>query len=310
MTNNNYNLDNGILIEGLKPEDLEKLQKSERNTGWERIFGAYQNNMFLRGEVVAIEVIAKKAVAVVSFEGIKGLIPVDLFGVRNIRQMRTYMGKEVAFTIENYDREAEVFTGSRVGARKIMAEHTLGRIDVGQATPFVITGIRSFGLFGDIGGLNAFIPVSEIRYGWIDDLHAEFKVGDPLMVKILEINGSDKKVDEQDKADAKEDTENSDDNSSDVDEYRIRVSAKALQDDPWDAGGKAHSFKKGNEYIGTVSGVVDYGVFIKLADGVDTLARHLRFESLERGDKVSVRVQDVDVLNKQVRSRIVSKIRQ
>src|SRR5699024_9595537 len=194
-----------------------------------------------------------------------------------------------------------------VEARRIMAELTLKRVSEGDVTPFVITGIRSFGLFGDIGGLNAFIPISEIRHGWIDSLYDEYKVGEPLMVKIEEINEVEKEVEDEETDD---DKSKDDDSKGHAGEYRIKVSAKALEANPWDAGGVAHTFSRGNEYVGIVSGVVDYGVFIRLADGVDSLARHLKFEALEKGDKVSVRVQDVDVENQQVRSRIVSKIEQ
>src|SRR5690625_1156746 len=90
--------------------------------------------------------------AVVMVDNVKGLLRIKLFGADKRRHLRTFIGKEVAFTIENYVREAEVFTGSRIRAMEQLAEMTLERLEEGDVTPFVITGVRPNGLFGDIGG--------------------------------------------------------------------------------------------------------------------------------------------------------------
>ena len=109
------------------------------------------------------------------------------------------------------------------------------------------------------------IPLEEIRYGWIDDLTEEVKQGDHLKVKVLEIDKEEKKV---------------------------TVSAKATQKNPWLRS--IGRYTSGNEYVGTVSGVREYGVFINLEAGVDSLARHLKFQNVKRGDRVLVRVLETD----------------
>src|SRR5690625_6332656 len=68
-----------------------------------------------------------------------------------------------------------------------LAEMTLERLEEGDVTPFVITGVRPNGLFGDIGGIQAFIPIHEIRYGWIDNLYDEYKEGEHLLVEVQRI---------------------------------------------------------------------------------------------------------------------------
>src|SRR5699024_6162303 len=223
------------------------------------------------------------------------------------RQMRSFMGKKVVFKVVNYNREEEIFTASREEAQKQIAELTLKRIEVGQTIPFIVTGIRQFGLFGDIGGISAFIPVREVRYGWIDNLYDEYSVGDHLMVKVLEISDMNEEVKEEKKAEeeAKEKSTKKSENTGEATKFRVQVSAKALHENQWDAEGIAQRFVRGNEYVGEVSGIAEYGVFVRLADGVDSLARHLKFENLEKGDKVTVRVNDVDVKNEQVRSKIL-----
>lgn len=280
-------LEENYLIEGFNEEKLEELKKqAQGHTGWEKIYGAVQNDKILQAHMTGIERVSDMICAVVMVDNVKGLIPIKLFGADNRRHLRTFIGKEVAFTIENYDREAEVFTGSRIRAMEQLAEMTLERLEEGDVTPFVITGVRPNGLFGDIGGIQAFIPIHEIRYGWVDNLYDEYKEGEHLLVEVQRISLKEGKEDEPIN-------------------YHALASAKALQENPWEEGGVAHTFKKRNEYMGVVSGVAEYGVFVRLADGVDSLARHLKFENANVGDKVVVRINDIDVEQEQIRSQIL-----
>lgn len=290
-----------FLIEGFDPEKLREMQeKNKRNVGWEKVYGAYQNNKILQAKVSGIERIGDKTCAIVMVEEVKGIIPLDFFGVQGRKKLRDFMGREVAFTVVNYNREEEIFTASRIEARKQMAKHALKRIEVGALTPFVVTDVRSSGLLGDIGGLTAFVPTSEVRYGWIDNIYDEYKENDQLVVKITDI--------EEVVPEESEDKEKKEAESKKEVDYRITASAKALQENPWDAGGIAHKFPRRSEQIGTVSGIVDFGVFVRLADGVDSLARHMKYENVAVGDKVNVRILDIDVENEQIRSKIVRKL--
>lgn len=292
-----------FLIEGFDPEKLREMQeKATRNIGWEKVYGAYQNDKILKAKVSGIEQIGKMTCATVMIEDVRGIIPMDFFGVRHKRKLREFMGREVAFKVVNYDREEEVFTASRIEARKQMAELTMKRIEVGSLTPFVVTDVRDYGLFGDIGGVTAFVDISEVRYGWIDNLHDEFKTNDQLIVKITEIN--ERETTASNEADGEADDKEVDMSMA----YEVNASAKALQDNPWGEDGEAFRFKRFNEYRGVISGIIDYGVFVRLADGVDSLARHLKFENVNVGDEVSVRILGTDVAQEQIRSRIVRKM--
>ena len=64
-------------------------------------------------------------------------------------------------------------------------------------------------------------------------------------------------------------------------------------------------YKKNGEYVGTVSGVAEYGIFVNLEEGVDTLARHLKFQNVQKGDQVLVRILSVDVKKERISGRII-----
>ena len=93
-----------------------------------------------------------------------------------------------------YDREADVFTGSRLAALEHMATITLKKIEVDDETIAVVRSVSPSLVRADIGGIEVKIPLEEIRYGWIDDLTEEVKQGDHLKVKVLEIDKEEKKV--------------------------------------------------------------------------------------------------------------------
>src|SRR5699024_7984699 len=110
---NRYEVDENIMIEGFDPSKLKQPVASV-NRGWEEIYGAKQNNTVLKAVVEQINTIAGVTCAIVYVGNVKGMIPAEHFGVQNKRQMRFFMGKEVFFTVLNYNRDDEIFVGSRV----------------------------------------------------------------------------------------------------------------------------------------------------------------------------------------------------
>lgn len=298
-----------VMIEGLDPEAIAKLYaKQDEATGWQKVYGAYQNSKILSGEVSSIERIGTMDCAIVNVENVRGIIPLEYFGVRFKREMRNYVGRSVNFKVVKYDRENEIFTGSRIEAQEHLAELTIRRIKEGDIIPAVITRVVPNSLYADIGGIEVNIPIEDIRYGWIDDLFEEYQVGGHLLVKVLEIEENTEQEAEED-----EGTEESSETESNgkteeatryKQKYRVKVSGKQAQKSPWDADGVAHTYRKSSEHAGVVSGVQDYGIFVRLADGVDSLAPHMKFENLKKGDRVVVRIRDVDVAKEQIRSRI------
>jgi len=259
-----------VLIEGFDPSKVQV--ENEFNNDWKKVYGAYQNNSILQASMTGIETLLDKPCAVVTLGNVRGFIPLEFTGADNLRQLRAMTGQSVAFKVLNYDREAEVFTGSRMAALEHMASITLKKIDVDDEIIAVVRSVSPSLVRADIGGIEVKIPLEEIKYGWIDDLTEEVKKGDHLKVKVLEIDKEEKKV---------------------------VVSAKATQENQWLRSIGRYS------YVGTVSGVREYGVFVNLEAGVDSWARHLKFQNVKRGDRVLVRVLETDAKKEQIRIRII-----
>lgn len=272
----------GVLIEGFNPEKaLELEQERERLTDrhWRDIYNAVQNNMVLQAEVKGIERVGGKPCAICELGTIRVNIPEEYTGAKSIAEMRLLTGRSINFKVVKMDRDNEIVIGSRTEAKKQIAEITLNNIKVGEEIFAVVQGVLPSGLLVDIGGIETKVPVSEIRYGWIDDITEEAKIGDHLKVKVLSID----KV--------KQD---------------VQVSIKQTLENPWQ--GRAQRYVKGNEYMGVVSGITEYGVFVNLTDGVDSLANHLKFEEVKKGEKVLVRVLRVEPDKERITTKIVRKL--
>lgn len=268
------------LIEGFDPT---KAKEAETKTSdWTEIYAARQNDSILSGEVVGIEEKQfsdsekdKKHCAVIWIGSVKGLIPLDYFGVESVQEMRRLIGTKIAFKIETLSREAEIFVGNRKKAVEQMADMTLRRISEGDEILAVVRQVFNSALIVDIGGIECRIPVGEISDGWLDDLRAIYKVGDHKKVKVLAIDKEKKSV---------------------------QVSIKALLPNHWKTIEKDYEIN--NEYVGHVSGISEYGIFIELKEGISALAPHLRHETVVRGQKVLVRVLRIKRDEKKINARV------
>ncbi len=267
---------NSVLIEGF---DSAKIQAEEGyDKDWKTVVSAKQNDKILQAEITGIEQLGGKDCAVVSVGHIRGYIPIEFTGVENLRQLRAMTGKPSVFKVLEYVEEEDkrIFMASRTDALKEMAAITLRRIKVNDEILAVVRNVSPTLVRADIGGIEVRIPLTEMKYGWIDDLTEHVKIGDHLKVKVTAIDEAEQKV---------------------------TVSAKALQKDPWQTA--KERYKRNGEYVGKVSGVRDFGIFVNLEDGVDSLASHLKFQNVKKGDKVLIRVNNIDEANKQIRCKIV-----
>ncbi|MGE7924714.1 S1 RNA-binding domain-containing protein [Viridibacillus arvi] len=270
----------GVLIEGFSPEKvLENERQRVIDKHWKDVYNAFQNNLILSAEVKGIENISGKSCAICELGTIRVNIPAEHSGTNNINELRYLTGRVVNFKILNFDRENEIVIGSRLEAKKQSAEITLRNIKVGDTIHSVVQAILSNALIVDIGGIETKISPSEIRYGWINNIHDEARVGDHIKVKVLAI---------------------------DKEKQDVKVSIKQTLPNPWQ--GQAQRYLKGNEYVGKVSGITEYGIFVNLTDGVDSLANHMKFEDVKIGERVLVRVLNISAEREQMTTKIVRKM--
>ncbi len=166
------------------------------------------------------------------------------------------------------EREAQKETRLKQKA-KLLAE-----LKEGDRTFGVVTGLRDFGAFVNIGGADGLIHVSELAWHRVDHPRDILKVGDRIEVYVL---------------------------SLDRDTNRIALSRKRLLNDPWESA--ATKYHEGQLVEGTVTNVVDFGAFVALDDGLEGLL-HLSemgdgslkepHSYVQKGDRLSLRISHLE----------------
>lgn len=166
------------------------------------------------------------------------------------------------------EREAQKETRMKQKA-KLLAE-----LKEGDRTFGVVTGLRDFGAFVNIGGADGLIHVSELAWHRVDHPRDVLSPGDRIEVYVL---------------------------SLDREANRIALSRKRLLTDPWETA--ATKYHEGQLVEGVVTNVVDFGAFVALDDGLEGLL-HLSemgdgslkepHSYVKKGDRLSLRISHLE----------------
>jgi len=286
-------------INMLKPYNLNLETTEQTNSEiWVDIYAAHQNNTIINGFISGIEEhdiggkVGKALALVVMFDNIKGLIPQQECGILRYptdengnkkdvlskqeralvkAQLKSFVGLTEPVTILDIHRDDDIVILSREKAIEQLAKITWQRL---SANKIVTAKVRSVGkrrVVLDIGGITVSMPCEELSWGFINDASMIVVPGDEISVKILEF---------------------------DREKQHIKVSHRETTPNPWPECVK--KYKRGNFYMGKVSGVIEQAVFVNLEPGVDVYCKHLAFERVKPGDQVVVKITGIDLEAKRV----------
>ena len=118
----------------------------------------------------------------------------------------------------------------------------LKKLVVGQVLDGVVTAVTPFGIFVNAGGYEGLVHVSELSWDKVTDISKLYKIGDKVKVMVLEVADGGK---------------------------RVAFSIKRLTPDPWKE--KIKKYKVGDVVEGVVEGIVDFGAFVRIEEGINGL---------------------------------------
>jgi small subunit ribosomal protein S1 len=164
--------------------------------------------------------------------------------------------------------------------KEVLKKETVARLEVGMEIQGKVVNIINQGVFIDLGGLEGFIPISELSWGRINHPGDVLSQDQEINTKIINIEGGEK----------------------------VTLSLKAVTPDPWDSVAKKYS--SGSQVSGKVASLMDFGVFVQLEPGVEGLVhvseitwtkrfRHPK-EVVDTGSIVDTVVLDVDQENRRI----------
>ncbi len=255
---------------------LEKAAAEVKKLAFERIHV---------GDVLTAKVLEEvKGGLRVDVYGVRGFIPASQIDVHMVKGLRQYIGQELELEIiEADEKKGRIVLSRRVLLERAIAkaeQEALDRIHLGDVVEGTVRRIQDYGVFVDLGGVDALLHVSDMAWEKVKHPSQLFKVGDAVKAVIVKF---------------------------DAEEKRIGLSLKKLIRDPW--LDKADAVKEGSVIIGTVAKLTDFGAFVKIADGLEGLVRmaeiserHIKKaeEALSVGQEVKVKVLTIDKRNKKV----------
>ena len=262
-----------VLIEKLETKEgyvLLSKKKADFETFWINAYEAYKNKSALEAKVTG----AVKGGLVVDCGGIRGFIPASQVSKPADMQLEQFVGKILPVKIiEINRRQGKIVLSHKLGAIehvKQEASKILDEIEVGQVRQGVVTSIKNFGAFVDLGGVEGLIHLSELSWKRVKHPSEVLKSGQKLDVFVLGVDQINKKV---------------------------SLGLKELQPDPWAT--VLEKYRVGQTVKVKVLRIAKFGAFAEIEEGLEGLI-HLSELSKEKvstpedvvkpGDVVDVKI--------------------
>jgi small subunit ribosomal protein S1 len=238
----------------------------------EYLLNAYQNQIPLEATV---EKEIKGGFSVKISTSVSGFCPFSQMDTKKIDDVSAYVGKKFDFIVIEYGENGRKIVLSRRPLLEKIEQEKInilkGSLQKGMTVRGVVTSVRDFGAFVDIGGMQALLPVSEMTWGRVEDTKALYSPGDSIEAVIINL-----------------DWENN----------RVTLSFKDTLPDPWND--VVRNYIEGSTHKGKVSRLTDFGAFITLEAGVDGL---LHISKLGKGKKIK-HAQDVLTKDREIDVKI------
>ncbi|HQO63903.1 MAG TPA: 30S ribosomal protein S1, partial [Syntrophorhabdus sp.] len=255
-------------------------QRVDTIRAWQNIEKSLEDGTPVEGDIVS-EVKGGFLVDI----GVNAFLPISQVDVKPVKNPASFVGRHLKFkVIKSNKRKGNVIISRRI----LMEEEKEKRkqefwknVKKDQVVYGFIRNITDYGAFVDLGGVDGFLYLNEITWGRITHPKEYLRVGDEVKVKIIDI---------------------------DLEKERISVSMKQLKSDPWLKIEERYPLQ--SKVKGKVVGVVEYGVFVELEQGVEGLLhitemswdRRLKnpHKIVNKGDWIELVVLNIDQERKRI----------
>jgi small subunit ribosomal protein S1 len=260
--------------------EIVSYQKVLRRRTWEKIDAAFKAKETITGKVVD----RIKGGLVVDI-GVRAFLPGSQFDLRPTQNLDELVGTEVQVRVTKLNRRR----GNVVVSRRALLEEELHAkraalmetLSEGQIVHGRVKNVTDYGAFVDLGGIDGLLHLTDLSWGRVKHPSDLVKPDQELDVIILKF---------------------------DKEKQRISLGLKQLAPDPW--VGAAGKYPAGGKVKGTVVGIVDYGVFVELEQGIEGLVHVSEMswskkvqhpsKQVKVGDEVDVVVLDIKPSDRRV----------
>jgi len=266
-----------VLLEDTDSESgliLLSKRKADTIRGWEYII-----NTKKEGDVVSGKVIRRIKGGLLVDIGVPVFLPASQVDIRKPGDISRFIGKDIQCKVLKIDVENRNIVVSRrkliEEERKASKEKILNEIEVGQLRKGIVKNIADFGVFVDLGGLDGLLHISDLSWGRISHPSEVVDLDQDIECVVI---GVDKESE------------------------KISLGLKQKSPSPWET--VEEKYPVSSKVRGKVVNVMNYGVFVRLEDGIEGLVhisemswtRRLSHpgEMVNLGDEIDVVVLNVN----------------
>ena len=227
---------------------------------------------------------------VVDVEGLMGFVPISQLGKEAVKNPQSLINKQFEVLTIDINREMNKIVLSEKAVSDAdeieRIKKAIKGIDIGKIYDGVVVATTNFGCFVSIQAelskkekvdVDGLVHISELSWDKVGSAKEVVNEGDKVKVKVI---GKDKN--------------------------KLSLSIKQALEDPWEKIGD--KYKKDTKAKGVVTKISDYGMFVQLEEGVEGLVHMTKIppgKKYEKGDKLNVYIEEVDVKSHKISLGIV-----
>lgn len=249
-------------------------RKADRIRGWENIIKTKQE-----GDIVIGKVTRRIKGGLLVDIGVPVFLPASQVDIRKPGDISRFIGGDIECKILKIDEENRNIVVSR---RKIIEEERfeskdklLKEIEVGQIRKGVVKNIADFGVFVDLGGLDGLLHISDLSWGRVNHPSEVVHMDQELECVVI---------------------------AFDKENERVSLGLKQRSSSPWQDVEARYPI--GAKAKGTIVNIMNYGIFVRLEEGVEGLVHISEMSWTKRinhpgdmyniGDEIDVIVLEID----------------
>lgn len=249
-------------------------RKADRIRGWEHIVSTKKEGDLVKGTVIR----RIKGGLLVDI-GVPVFLPASQVDIRKPGDISRFIGQEVKCEILKIDTENKNIVVSRrkliEETRAASKEKLLAEIEVGQKRKGIVKNIADFGVFVDLGGLDGLLHISDLSWGRISHPSEVVQLDQEIECIVI---GVDKEYE------------------------KVSLGLKQKSPSPWE--NIEARYPIGAKTKGIVVNVMNYGIFVRLEEGVEGLVHISEMSWTKKinypgdfyklGDKIETVILDVN----------------
>jgi small subunit ribosomal protein S1 len=255
-------------------------EKAAKVKLWQRIEECFRNQDNIKGRIISM---VKGGLSVDI--GLPAFLPGSQAGLRPVRDLSSLIGTEHDFRIVKYEKREENIVLSRRATleaeRTALREKTFALLEKDAVIEGIVTNIKDYGLFVDLGGVVGLLHITDMSWGRAGHPSELYRVGDEIRVKVLKVNRQ---------------------------KERVSLGLRQMTPDPWTKAGEKYPIH--TRVKGKVLSLVEYGAFVELEEGIEGLIQvpemswHEKIshpsQILSVGNMVDAIVLSIDVARKRI----------